>query len=137
MEISTHWNTHNLLQKGILACAASLIYFGIIEYGTTFSLTQWVSWLFFTILFLTTMILIPKFIRPTKRRSKIMSLLYMPALVVITLFACWWLELNLLQTAAYGISTAILLLGMGLHSFTKATQTAADATVHNAQTEQG
>lgn len=137
MENSTHWITHNLPQKAILACAASLIYFGIVESGTTFSLTRWASWLFFTIIFLITMLLIPKFIRPTKPRPKIMSLLYTPVLVAITLFACWWLELNLLQAAAYGISTAILLLGMERHSFPKATQTAADTTVHNAQAEQG
>ncbi len=136
MKTSTHWMTHHLRQKALLACAATLINIGIVEYGITFTLTQWISWLFFTAIFLAALVFFPKFIRPKKITSKTMRTLAAPLLFIVTLFICWRLGLNLLQTAAYVVSAAILILGLEFHDLSKASHPTADTTTNEAQTEQ-
>lgn len=106
--------TQTLLPKAILASAATLLYLGIVEHDGAFTLIHWGGWLFFTTLFLVTLIFAPKFFR-TKTPKKITTaqrhlgqLVFLCSVFLI----CWLSGFNALQTVAFCIGLALLLLGL-------------------------
>ncbi len=106
-------SSRHLYPKVLLAATSSLIYFGIVEYDTTFNTTQWVSWLFFTAVNLAALLLYPKLIPPFPIHATIRKLV-MVVIIALAVFLCWLSEFNLIQTAAYSLSWAMLVLGMKL-----------------------
>ena len=136
MKNSMHWITQNLYQKALLATTASLLIIGIIEHDITFTLEHWIAWLFFSAALLATLTLAPKFVHPRNPTKTSSAKRHLGNLLftILTLLACWWLGLNIIQGVAFCISFAILLLAMEINARTDMQNREITKTPHQAIT---